>query len=147
MRWLSTNRNVWGRLFLLIGAIGLLVLPWINVMVVPQWSLRFLDENGSPLANEPVVQSWKSFTYDWNLLELDQEAGITNSEGVVNFPERRKRVSPVGFLVGNLWAVLPRFNPHSASGGYSFVTCSRLAGCRAIYKEGEDLPTSVIREP
>lgn len=127
--------------------IGLFLIPLIEIEIVPPWRFQLVERDGTPLAEQTVRQYWKHFSFEWNWFEMNEATAETDSAGFVEFPRRTIRISGATWLVGSIWSKLPLLNPHIEGGQFSFVQCDDLGGCNAIYKNGRELPTRVIREP
>jgi hypothetical protein len=54
--------------------------------MVPEWTMQFRDENGTPLSQVVVQQGWRSYTY---FAASGYEQRCSDASGVVTFPKRR----------------------------------------------------------
>jgi hypothetical protein len=121
------------------------VLPIFEETVVPEWQIQFVDENGKSIQNQRVQQTWEDYSKQWFSSSSGwDETKITDANGFITLPERHIRVSLLEFLLGWLWDVSPRINPHSSYGKSSFVLCRDKASCQASYDEGKTLPNRVV---
>jgi hypothetical protein len=68
-------------------AIGLGVLLFFPVPteMVPEWTMQFHDENGSPLSRVVVQQEWQTYTY---FARRGFEQKCSDESGIVTFPKR-----------------------------------------------------------
>ncbi len=67
-------------LVILIG----LFLP-LPTTVVPEWTIRVVDQNGNPVAGSKVRQIWQHYTFEETGHE---EVRVTDQNGIVTFPRR-----------------------------------------------------------
>jgi hypothetical protein len=94
---LSTRRT---RFIALAVIILIVVLYPLETTVVPAWTLKVVDEDGLGYQGIRVVEHWKHYS-------LELEAGTHSEElrsdrnGVVSFPRRTIRMSPVGWGLTN----------------------------------------------
>lgn len=123
----------------------LLLIPIIEVEVVPAWRFQLVEIDGRPVSQTTVRQYWKHFSFEWNWFDMNEAAAMTDSSGFVEFPRRTITISAVTWLLGSIWAELPLLNPHIRGGSFSFIQCDDIAGCYATYRSGQDLPSRVIR--
>ena len=58
--------------------------------VVPAWKVKVIDIDGVPCQNMPLFETWAHYSLflSGNFQSAD---GVTDREGVVEFPERRMR--------------------------------------------------------
>ncbi len=120
------------------------ILPIFEETVVPEWKIQFVDENGKAVQNQRVQQTWKDYSIQWFFSMDGIDITMTDMDGYVVLPERNIRVSLFDLLVGWLWEVSPRINPHTGYGKSSFVLCRDKANCHASYQEGKALPNRVV---
>ena len=126
--------------FLIVG----MMLPVITVTVVPPWRIQVTNEDGEPLKNEPIRQTWNDYSLEFSPVSAHEEDSTTDLNGYVEFPERTIRISLLSFIYGRLRDAMPQLNPHSSYGKSSFVLCLRSGGCRAFWRESESLPDRII---
>ncbi len=88
-----------------------------KINVVPVWRVQVVDTSGSPVANMPVGQDWRHYSFEQ---ESHWEESITDENGFVTFPERVLRASVCRRLINLRPANLPGF-PHGGSGPHSFI--------------------------
>jgi hypothetical protein len=82
---------------------------------VPEWTIRFVDAKGSAVANLPVHQSWRNYSFE----DEDHFAvGLTDSTGLVSFPARRLWL-PVGVRL--IWPLRHLGIIHASNGPSSFL--------------------------
>ncbi len=127
--------------------IGLSLIPLIEIEVVPAWSFRLVEKDGTPLGGQAARQYWKHFSFEWNWFEMNEATAVTDTAGFIEFPRRTIVISGSTWLAGSIWSRLPLLNPHIEGGQFSFIQCDDLGGCDTTYKSGRELPTKVIREP
>jgi hypothetical protein len=140
-------RNIWKGLIGLVIFVSFLLVPVIEVEVVPAWRFQLVEANGVPIQDTTVRQYWKHFSFEWNWFTLNDDSKVTDRLGFVEFPRRGIRISLATFLIGSVWEKMPGLNPHVEGGAYSFVQCDNISGCESIYRSGRELPTKVIRAP
>jgi hypothetical protein len=138
---LTQKKKVLLTLFLIVV---IAILPLLEVTVVPEWQIQFVDENENAVQNARVIQVWKDYSIQWFLNMEGTDTIMTDSNGFIVFPERNIRVSLLGLLIGWLWEVSPSINPHTSYGKHSYVICQDKISCTAFYSEGKDLPNHVI---
>lgn len=139
--------RIWKVLIGLVIFVSLLLLPVIELEVVPAWRIQLVEASGAPIQDAAVRQYWKHFSFEWNWFTLNDDSKVTDTSGFVEFPRRDIRVSFATYLIGSVWEKLPGLNPHVEGGAYSFVQCDTISGCEVIYRSGRELPSKVIRAP
>lgn len=130
-----------------IGAVViiLLLIPIIEVEVVPAWRFQLVERDGRPVSQTRVRQYWKHFSFEWNWFDMNEAAAMTDSSGFVEFPRRTITISAATWLLGSIWAELLLLNPHIRGGSFSFIHCDYPVCCNATYRSGQDLPSRVVR--
>ena len=80
----STIFGSWSRSKIIVIFIGLLLLIPYKTIIVPEWKLRAIDENGNPVPHARFRQGWDNYSYDihgMQFLEGDEN-------GFIVLPER-----------------------------------------------------------
>lgn len=96
----GNNRRTWNKKILIIALcilIGVAIYPFES-MVVPVWRVKVIDVKGRVCENMPVSETWAHYSL---FLSGDFRSAddITNSDGFVEFPERRVRAIGIRRLV------------------------------------------------
>src|SRR5216683_464277 len=98
----------------LIGLAVVMLYPW-ETMVVPEWKVRIVDENGLPLVNTGVREVWQHYSIESRGHRQDL---ITDKAGYVTFSERTIR-APLALRITR--TIVNRLNPHGSTGPDAFV--------------------------
>jgi hypothetical protein len=128
-------------LIVLLGVIGLIALyPWKS-MVVPQWTVRIVDQSGTPLRHTGVREIWQHYDVESKGHEQDL---LTDGEGYVTFPERWVR-GPLAVRIGR--RIISSLVPHRGAGPDAFVVVlapeyDTLSNNSAL--PGQPVPTQII---
>jgi hypothetical protein len=77
--------------------IGAAIYPYEST-VVPAWRVKVIDTNGVACENMPVTEMWGHYSL-FLMGNHQSEDGVTNREGLVEFPERRVRAIGIRRLV------------------------------------------------
>ena len=102
------GKLIW--IVILIVMLAALLYPY-ETTVVPQWTVRAVDEAGSPLGKVAVTEYWG----DDSVESDDHEAeSITDDGGYVTFPRRTIRGS---LIRRGIVPFINRFNVHGSGGG------------------------------
>ena len=103
--WANKLSREWRITVTIFGAILLLFMPFPTQMV-PKWKLLVVDEQGQPLANVKVEQSWEHYSFI-GVKGFDERRSDEN--GYVMFPQRllwagliSRIVSPILAEIGTL---------------------------------------------
>lgn len=124
--------------------IGLFFIPLFPVNVVPEWTLRLVDESGQPVPNARVDQSWKDYSLEFFRSRHFDESLSSNADGIVTFPVRNIRVSAFQIVAAKIRGVLLIMDPHASYGADSHLYCRGSLRCDASYRPGEELPKVVV---
>ena len=120
-------------------------IPVFTVNVAPEWSLRLIGEDGQPVPNARVDQSWKDYSLEFWTVEQHVDHSVTSdADGFVTFPVRNIQVSPFEIIAAKIRDVVVSINPHSGYGPHSHALCRGKLICSASYRPGEDLPKVVV---
>jgi hypothetical protein len=101
------------RLLTLASVVALLALPCLwpyETVVVPEWSVRTIDELGNPVARVPLRETWQHYSIESQGHEQDLS---TNDRGYVTFPLRTVRAN---LIMRALRTTLNKINPHGSTG-------------------------------
>lgn len=81
----------------LCGLIGAAIYPFEST-VVPAWRVKVVDVNGVACENMPVTEMWGHYSL-FLIGNHQSEDGLTDLNGIVEFPERRVRATGIRRLV------------------------------------------------
>lgn len=132
------------KLVLVIVLAAVLLMPLFSIQMVPEWRLQVLDQDGVPVQNEMIRQTWKDYSLEFWTLSGHEETTITDTNGYVIFPPRSIRVSVLEILASKFRDIIARLNPHSSFGPASSVFCVNRINCEAYFRNGEQPPSSVV---
>jgi hypothetical protein len=100
-RWVSkSGPHARGALVALLVLLLILLFPF-KTTIVPDWSLKVVDEEGAAVGEINVTEHWQHYLLESSSHEEVQRAG---GNGLVSFPERSIRAS----LVRRAWATVSR---------------------------------------
>lgn len=129
------RRLLWVLLGVIIVGVG--VYP-VETSVVPEWSVRVVDERGTPVRGAVVRQSWQHYSLERNGHEEDL---ATDSDGYVTFQPRKIRAGLFGRI---MVPVLNAFSlrEHASFGPSASVTVWGEHGSysSAQYEPNKSLP-------
>ena len=146
IRWISGLRRLRYRSRIVLAAalaLSLVIFLYpFKTTILPQWSLRVVDDAGAPVREINVTEHWQHY-----LLESagHEEAQTTNRDGRVSFALRSIRAS----LAGRLFARIGKIARQGDRGrtdpyGAVVVWGSKDATTVAVYQEKE-IPQPEIR--
>jgi hypothetical protein len=133
------GKPIW--ILILIVILGALLYPY-ETTVVPQWTVRVVDEAGSPLAKVAVTEYWSHTSAESG----DHHAeSITDDSGYVTFPTRTIRAPLIRRLIGQL---VNRMNVHGVDTGphaYLIVAGDMNSTTHnSDYLPGKPLPEEIV---
>lgn len=100
-RWISNSGpHARSALVALLVLLFILLFPF-RTTIVPDWSLKVVDEEGAAVGDINVTEHWQHYLLERSSHEEVQRAG---GNGLVSFPERSIRAS----LVHRAWATINR---------------------------------------
>ena len=100
-RWISkSGPHYRGALVALAVLLFILLFPF-KTTIVPDWSLKVVDEEGAPVGDINVTEHWQHYLLESSSHEELQRAG---GNGLVSFQERSIRAS----LLRRAWATINR---------------------------------------
>lgn len=100
-RWVpKSGLHARGALVALLVLLFILLFPF-KTAIVPDWSLKVVDEEGAAVGDINVTEHWQHYLLENSSHEDVQRAG---GNGLVSFPERSIRAS----LVRRAWATISR---------------------------------------
>jgi hypothetical protein len=146
-RWISERwqRDARFRIVLVVASALLLValLYPFETTIVPQWTLRVIDEAGTPIREINVTEHWQNY-----LLESagHEEVQITNPDGSVTFGARAIRAS----VLRRSFARITNLGKHSPEGRAVLYGAVVVWGSKsyettvAVYQGGE-VPQTEVR--
>lgn len=124
---------------LLLGAVALLFVCPFQTTVVPQWTVRLVNESGTPVGGLEVSERWRHYSVE----SADHEETLrTNADGYVAFSRRSVRASLLARTIGAMLNALAihqdsgRRVDLDASGAYTTVT--------SHYYEVDHLPRTIV---
>jgi hypothetical protein len=137
------NMRVRGKLIwtlILIVILASLLYPY-ETTVVPQWTVKVVDEAGSPLAKVAVTEYW----WDASVESEDHHAeSISDGKGYITFPRRTIR----GSLIRRVVPLINRLNVHGGSGGpHAFLIVAgdmNSTTHNSDYFPGQSLPEEIV---
>jgi hypothetical protein len=106
------------RFAVMMGVLLLLIFP-IPKVVIQQWSIRVLDENGVPVSGIRVSESWDNYTFGLS----GGSSLYTSVDGRVVFP-RQRHFGPVAYWVTKATANIVTFGIHAGFGSIGRVWIS-----------------------
>ena len=129
------------RLCVCILAMTLILLFPARSKVVPNWTVRVIDQSGRPVAQAVVRQQWKYEPFE---RERHEASDMTRENGVVSFPTRYLRMS----LAERAFAFAAEFlrgDPHADWGRNAQIiaTAAGFVAAAATYQPGKPLPTEI----
>lgn len=124
-------------LFPLLGVIIAGVYP-VETIVVPEWSVRVVDERGAPARGAVVRQSWQHYSLERSGHEEDL---ATDVDGHVTFQQRKVRVGLFGRIMVPVLNALS-LREHASFGPSASVTVWGEQGrySSARYEPNKPLP-------
>jgi len=123
----------------------LLFIPVFPVTIVPEWELRFSNENGDPIASVRVNQLWKDYSLEfWSFDENRDENLESDSNGYIKLPARQIQVSIFQVLSSQIRDLIMRINPHASFGSHSYIICRGIYTCVADYRVSDENVQLVI---
>ncbi len=138
------NRRIFIFSSVLAVALAMIFVPFFRITVVPGWTLTLTYDDGSPVRDELVRQTWKDYSIEFSNISGNEETKQTDSYGTVVFPERTIQVSVLRLILSKIRDLLASTNIHSSYGSHSSIYCLNKSGCDAFYSEGETLVNQVI---
>lgn len=99
------------------AVVGVMVVPR-QFRAGPKWHIQVKDDEGKPVADVHVVESWVDWTFDssWH-----EEGKNTDASGTVIFEERVRRYAPIRRYWHTVTQFL-RFGFHGNWGAYTVIT-------------------------
>ncbi len=88
-------------------------LPIIPVDVVPEVTLKVINENNQLMTGIKIVQGWQHWTFE---SEDHRDEKTSDANGSVTFSEKSIKVSVFKFLFWRLMEIVMKINPHAGFG-------------------------------
>jgi len=135
---IKTSRNVLSALGVLCAVA--LLFP-TESLVVPAWSVKVVDMEGSPVEGINVRQVWQDYSVED---KSHEELVVTGKDGRVSFPERNVSASTLKRILGPVGNVLST-GVHASFGPSSWLIVwgkDELEGGE-IYLPGKPLPERI----
>lgn len=111
------------KIVLIVLAIILLIwLPIIPINVVPEVTLRVVDEDKNPVSNVTVTQGWMHYSFESTASVYKEDHNdkvVSGMDGLVTFSEKNIRISVFKFFLGKLAEILYKIIPLHTSIGSS----------------------------
>lgn len=130
-----------GIIFLILASLPLFY-PYETV-VVPEWKVQVVDENGNPLRNVGVDEIWGNASIESD----DHKAeSITDENGYVSFPQRTVRASALSRTVTPIIHFI-QMGVHAGSGPYAYLIISHGMDYMTeggIYSPNKPLPQKIV---
>ncbi|MGH9943548.1 MAG: hypothetical protein ACRD9R_14480 [Pyrinomonadaceae bacterium] len=138
--------------YLLLAALAVVVAVLISpreITIVPAWRLRVVNEQGAPLKDVFVRQSWKHYSYELDA-GTNLEDAWTDENGYVAFPQRTIKVSLIKqalapLIVGGMLREHASFGPSAAIMAWGKDEGS--IGSSVEYEPGKPLPEQLVLSP
>jgi hypothetical protein len=123
---------------------GLLFTPFYPVIIVPEWELVFVNEDGTPAPSISIEQSWKDYSLGWISGEQSEQKLQTDANGYVKLPARQIRVSIFQILSSKIRDAIVSINPHASFGPSTTIICQGTEKCVVKYKGDIEKPQRVV---
>lgn len=125
----------------LLVVVGVVALYPLKTTVVPEWTVRIVDESGAPLKSTAVREVWQHYDIE---SKGHRQDFMTDNQGYVTFPERTVRGALAVRVVRRMIASI---FPHQSSGPDAFVIIlapdyDRWSNNSAL--PGQPLPKEII---
>jgi len=121
-------------------------IPFISINVVPEWELKFVNEDGVSVPLVKFDQIWKNYSLElWSLGENSERNLQSDPDGYIKLPARQIRVSIFQILISYVRDAIMKINPHASFGPESYIVCRGKHNCLASYKKDESLQLIVVR--
>jgi hypothetical protein len=92
-----------------------------KIRIAPEWAARVIDENGKPVAQAHVEETWQEYSLE-EVAHHDHQT--TAADGIVHFEPHTMRASFASRLSGCLHN-FRRTGVHTSCGAYSWVLASK----------------------
>jgi hypothetical protein len=135
------GKFIWIMTLILIVMLAVLSYPY-ETTVVPQWTVRVVDEAGSPLGKAVVTEYWRNTSIESG----DHHAeSVTDGKGYVTFPRRTIRASLLRRVIGPL---INRLNVHGVDlGPHAYLIVAgdmNSTTHNSDYLPGKPLPQQIV---
>lgn len=128
---------------IVLGALGLSLIPVVNIQIVPAWSVVLKDETSRPVQDAAVKEVWNHYSLEV-LGGEHYETAVSDESGRITFPERSIRVSIFQMIAARVRDILARVSPHASSGPFAYVVCQEQhMSCSESFVAGAPQPTVV----
>lgn len=134
-----------GILVLLVLLFLLSLIP-INTVLVPEWKVQVVDENGTPYKGQIIRQSCHNYTLDVHPCS-GTEGSIqkTDENGFVVFPERRIEMNGISRIFRPVGSLLQAVFLHGSLGRSIYLDSVGPKGMKTLkYISDESLPEKLI---
>lgn len=133
--------------YLLLAALAVVVAVLFSpreITVAPAWRLRVVNEQGAPLKDVFVRQSWKHYSYELDAGEHEEDAW-TDENGYVAFPRRTIKVSLIKQAFAPL-IVAGMLQEHASFGASAAIMAwgDDGDGNYVEYEQGKPLPEQLV---
>lgn len=110
---------------------------------MPTWKLKVSDVNGAICVNHRVTQSWGHYSLDvWGFGSTENR--LTDTNGLVEFPERTIVAPTIWRIIGPIWAEFKTiFRGSTGVSGSVWTTGMVYEWAWLSYEPGKPLPDSI----
>jgi hypothetical protein len=114
--------RVWRNCLMIVFVVLLLVIFYpFQIRIAPDWVVRVTDENGHPLAQVEVTESWQEYSLE-NVSHEENKS--TPSDGIVYFQPRTIRAS----INSRVWGCVENFldlGVHASCGPFAHLVATK----------------------
>ena len=114
-----SNRSI-----IIIAALLILLIPF-PTLIVPNWRVQVVDFNGNVCPNRNVRETWSHYSIYINDGNFQWEDRQTNSEGYVEFPERKVWAPLIWRAIGSVIANI-LILAHGSAGPHATINTTGL---------------------
>lgn len=108
-------------LVIVVGVL-LVLLPVIPINVVPEVTLKVVDEEKNPMPSITVTQSWMHYSFESSssvYKENHNDKSVSDENGLVTFSEKNISISLFTFILGKMAEMMHKIIPAHSSVGPS----------------------------
>ena len=124
--------------------------PFWKVVVVPEWSITVVDDSGQSKEGIKVRQYWNHYSFDGSGIGGfygGEDTRTSDANGVIVFPERSFRASPLRIAFAYVGTPLRWINVHASTGPTAYFICQGNVSCSVTmaYRGNQsDLENNVV---
>lgn len=120
--------------------------PLIPRVVVPEWKIQFVDEQGAPVPSVQVDQLWKDYSLEfWKAGENSDRLRQSGIDGILSLPAREIRVSLFQLGASKIRDAIMSINPHASFGPNSYIICRKERSCLASFSKDSAVQQVIVR--